>query len=346
MKAAVLYKPLDLRIEDIDTPKPKNGEILVKVDTSGLCPSDVKIYKYGSSNVKYPVVLGHEFTGVVYALGDDVESFSEGDKVVVAADAYCGKCEMCKIGKENLCYNPLSFGYNINGAHAEFVLVPKRFVDRGGIKKINPKISLEAMSMAEPLACTIHSLRILNLEFSDNLLVIGDGPMGLLHVIAAKALGINNIAVVGLVKWKLELAKALGASYIFNAAESPNIINDIKDIFHNGFAGVVITVVNQETISEAMKLASKGGKISVFAGLPSGQSQFTLDTNIIHYNEVSLMGSSGYTYHEFDLAYKIIEKEQDSFLKLVTHRFKLENIYDAIKIWENKDKSLKILITR
>lgn len=342
----MLYKPLDLKIEDINTPKPKNGEILIKVDTSGLCPSDVKIYKYGSDKVKYPIILGHEFSGIIYELGEDVESFLENDKVVVAADAYCGKCEMCKVGKENLCDNPLSFGYNVNGAHADFVLVPKRFVERGGVKKINSNIPLEAMSMTEPLACTIHSLRSLNLEFNDNLLIIGDGPMGLLHVIAAKALGINNITVLGLIDWKLKLAKELGASHIFNAKGSQNIINDIKNKFRSGFTGIAVTVVSQETILEAMRLASKNGRVSIFAGLPGGQSNFTIDTNIIHYNEVSLMGSSGYTYHEFDLAYKIIEQNPEPLLKLVSHRFKLENIHDAINTWEDKEKSLKILITR
>jgi len=161
VKAAVFYAPKQLKVEERPIPHPREREIVVKVDTSGLCPTDVKVYKYGSSLVKPPVVLGHEFSGTVYEVGDRVEEFREGDRVNVAADAYCGACDMCRIGKENLCRNPLSFGYNIDGAHAEYVLVPSRFIDNGGVLKVPANASLEVAALTEPLACAYHDMLLL-----------------------------------------------------------------------------------------------------------------------------------------------------------------------------------------
>ncbi len=344
MKAAVLYRPLDLRLEEREIPRPGPGEITIKVHTSGLCPSDVRIYKYGRSNVNYPIVLGHEVSGYVYEVGDGVEGFRPGDMAVVAADAYCGKCESCIKGKENLCEDPLSLGYNVDGAHSDYMLVPSRFLQRGGVLKIESPELLEAMSMAEPLACTVHSIRQLNLSYGDSMLVIGDGPMGLMHVIAAKAFGINDVTVIGLNEWKLKLAEELGATRVYQ--NGGNTVGSIKNDLKHGFDGVSVTVVNEQTVQEALELAAYGGKVNIFAGLPPGRSKYSIDSNIIHYGEVSLQGSYGYTYQEFKLAYRMLKEHSQEMLRLVSHRFMLEDIHKAISVWDDKDSSLKILISR
>jgi len=346
MKAAILYKPLSLEVKEVDIPRPKSKELVIKVDTSGLCPSDVKVYRYGGYNVKYPVILGHEVSGEVYSIGDDVEGFKEKDRVVVAADAYCGKCRMCRIGKENICDDQLSLGYNVDGAHADYMLVPSRFIERGGVLKVPDWMPLEPMAMTEPFACTIHSLRILNVKYDDGVLIIGDGPMSLMHVIVAKAFGISKIAVIGLNDWKLKLAESLGATHVYKGSDKEKVIESVKNDFPNGLAGVSVTVVNEETVYEALKLSSKGGKVVIFSGLPINNSRYIIDSNMIHYNEIELTGSSGYTYEEFELAYRMLLKDYNQAMKIVTHRFMLEDIHKAIKAWDDKESSLKVLLKR
>jgi len=347
LKAAILYKPLSLEVKEIDIPQPKPGELVIKVDTSGLCPSDVKVYKYGGHNVKYPVILGHEVSGVVYSIGEGVEGFKKNDRVIVAADAFCGRCKMCRTGRENLCENPLSLGYNVDGAHADYMLVPRRFIERGGVIKVPDWMPLEPMAMTEPLACAIHSLNMMNVHYDDEVLIIGDGPMSLLHVTAAKAFGISKIAVIGIIDWKLKIAESLGATHTYyNSPDIEKTIENVKKDFPNGFAGISVTVVNEQTVNEALKLSSKGGRVVIFAGLPSNNSKYMIDSNIIHYNEIDLTGSSGYTYYEFELAYRLLLKEHESAMKIVTHKFKLEDIHEAIKAWDDKNSSSKILLKR
>jgi len=346
LKAAVFYGPGKLILEERSIPQPSLGEIVVKVDTSGLCPTDVKIYKFGSQNVKIPIVLGHEFSGKIYSLPSDIISFKEGERVVIPADAYCGKCLMCISSKENLCFDTISFGYQIDGAHAEYVLIPKRFLDRGGVFKVPENISLEIMSMTEPLACAVHDIKLMKIDPSKRLLVVGDGPMGLLHVLVAKNFGCSEIVVVGLFDWKLKLASELGATHTINSQEIKDVKKEIKSLYQEGVDACALTVVTKDTIVQSLGSTIKGGYVSIFAGVPKDSVYTTLDPNIIHYNEISLIGSSGYTYEDFRIAFKIAINNESKLSRLVPHRFRLDDIHDAITAWEDKERSLKILLKR
>jgi L-iditol 2-dehydrogenase len=346
LKAAVFYGPRDLRLEERDVPQVKDGEIVIKVDTSGLCPTDVKIYKSGSDSVKPPVVLGHEFAGTVHAIGSGVKGLKEGDRVNIPADAYCGSCLMCRSGKENLCTDPLSFGYQVDGAHADYVLIPKRFVDNGGVYKVPKNVSLEVISMAEPVACTYHDIIRLKVGPGKKLLVVGDGPMGLLHVLVAKAMGCDDITLAGLIDWKLKLGEEIGAKNVILSGSETKLQDEVKRVTPNGVDATALTVVTGELVPQALKATAKGGWVSIFAGVPKGDVMTTFEPNLIHYNEVSLIGSSGYTYPEYRKAFKIVLAHEPILARLVSHRFTLDKIIDAISIWGDKEKSLKIMIKR
>jgi L-iditol 2-dehydrogenase len=343
MRAAVFHGIGDLRLEEREIPKPKEGEVVVKVDTSGLCPTDVRIYKFGSSLVKPPIVLGHEFSGSVYSIGALVD-IQEGVKVNVAADAYCGVCPMCQSGYENLCSQPLSFGYNVDGAHADYVLIPKRFVKKGLLFKVPNHIPMEEAAMTEPFACVMHSIKVSGTIFEKNVAIIGDGPMGILHALAAKLYGANEIILVGLTDWKLKLGEFFGASRIINAKEH-NVVESIGEYCKNGVDVTILTVVNSETFTEALKITRKRGYIIIFAGIPKG-STFSFDPNEIHYNEISIMGSSGYTYKEYEEAFNLIANKNLQLSRLISHQFELSQIREAISKWEDKENSLKIILKR
>ncbi len=344
MKAAVFYAPNDLRIDDKEIPRPGRSEIVLKVEASGLCPTDVKIFRNGSSSVKPPVTLGHEFAGTVHEVGSDVEGVNENDRVNIPADAFCGVCRMCRTGHENVCEQMVSFGYNVNGGHADFVLVPKRFIDLRGIFSLPPNVDFETGSMIEPLACSLNTIDTMGTAPGKTVVVIGDGPMGLLHVALAKVYGADRIVLVGLIDWKLKLGQDIGATNLLNA--KGDVVNGVLDITKGAGADiVVVTAVMQDTIVQGLKMASRRGFISIFGGTPKGVTvQF--EPNLIHYNETFLTGHSGYTYAHYAKAAHIAASGKIPLSKLITHRFKLAQIHEAIKVWDDKEKSMKIMLGR
>jgi L-iditol 2-dehydrogenase len=344
MKAAVFYAPNDLRLEERDIPKPGKNEVLVKVEVSGLCPSDVRIFRNGSSSVKPPITLGHEFAGTVQEIGENVDSVRIEDRITLPADAYCGNCRMCRAGHENVCERNMTFGYNIEGVHADYAIVPNRFVERGGIFQLPSSVGFEEASMTEPLACSLNTIETMGTTPDKTVTVIGDGPMGLLHVGLARVYGASKIILVGLVDWKLKLGQALGATNAVNAKE-----DSVKRVLEltNGVGSdiVVVTVVKPSTIAQGLQMAARRGRVTIFGGTPKGvMAQF--EPNMIHYNELFLTGNSGYTYSQYSTAFKIMTASKISLDMLVTHRFNLSKIHDAIKVWDDKENSMKIMLTR
>lgn len=344
MNAAVFYGPNDLRLEQREVPVPRGREVVVKIDVSGLCPSDVRIYRNGSALVRPPVILGHEFAGHVYEIGSEVEGVEEKAKVNVPADAYCGRCRMCRSGHENACESALTFGYNLNGAHADYILVPQRFVERGGVFPLGSEVDIEEASMTEPLACSLNTIDSLGVKPGMTVTVVGDGPMGLLHVGLAKLYGAEKIVLTGLIDWKMQLGKTLGATDLVNAKGDP--VKEVLDRTSGvGSDIVVLTAVLPQTIADALRMVSKHGYVSIFGGTPKGVKA-EIEPNLIHYNEAFLTGNYGYTYAQYAKAAKIVANQKIPLKKLITHRFKLEEIHDAIKTWDNKEKSMKIMLTR
>jgi len=342
MKAAVFYAPNDLRIEDQEIPRAGQNELILKVEASGLCPTDVKIFRNGSSTVRPPITLGHEFAGYVHEIGHGVEQVNERDRMNIPADAYCGNCRMCRSGHENVCEQPIAFGYNVNGAHAEYVRIPKRFIDRRGIFPLPSNVSYEVASMTEPLACSLNTIETLGTGPGKTVVIIGDGTMGLLHTALAKVYAAERIILVGLVDWKLKLGAELGATHAVNA--KGDVVKEILDITNGTGADiVVVTAVMQDTVLQALKMASRRGYISIFGGTPKGVTvQF--EPNLIHYNETFLTGHSGYTYAHYAKAANIVATDKIPLKKLITQRFALQEIYDAIKVWDDKEKSMKIIL--
>ena len=295
MKAAVFHAPLDLRLEDREIPKARGNEILVKVEVSALCPSDVRIYRNGSSNVKPPIIMGHEFAGYVSEKGPNVEGINEKQRITIPADAYCGKCAMCRGGHENLCENPIAFGYNVDGGHADYVLVPERFVDRGGIFPLAADVEYEEAAMTEPLACSLNTIETLGTGIGKTVVVIGDGPMGLMHVGLARLYGASQIILAGLVDWKLQLGAEFGATHLVNVKEQDSVKAVANVTKAKGADIIVVTAVTPETVVQGLRMVSRRGFVSIFGGTPKGVTvQF--EPNIIHYNESFLTGNSAYTY--------------------------------------------------
>ncbi|MCP4229851.1 MAG: zinc-binding dehydrogenase, partial [bacterium] len=287
MRSALLYGKMDLRVEDVPTPAPGPGELLVKVDIALTCGSDLKSLIRGTHPVlasKLPIPFGHEFTGTVKQLGEGVvEDYQEGDVVMCANSAPCDECFYCKNGQYSLCTG-LLFLY---GAYSEYVTIPERIVERNTYIK-PPNLPSEVAALLEPLSCVIHGYQESNVEKGDTVVVFGCGPIGEMFIILMKRRGATVIAVDP-AEDRLKRALDFGADVVLESNDG--IVEKVRAESRSGDgADIVIEAVGlSEVWSRALSVVRPGGRAIMFGGCPSG-STLTIETARIHYQEISIIG--------------------------------------------------------
>ena len=295
LKAAVFYGPKNVKIEEVKKPKPGPGEILVKTSVALTCGTDLKTYLRGHPAIRPPIIMGHEYAGVVEEVGQGVDWVKPGDKVVTVVSAPCGHCTYCKLGRFNMCEHLWDeiLGFSINGAYAEYVRVPPR-IARFGLYHIPENVSFEEAALLEPLSCVVRGCRLANIEIGDAVAIIGAGPIGLMHLMLAKLSGARKLIMIDISEDRLKFAKEFGADITINP-RNENIIERVKEETEGLGADVVIEAVGKpETWEQTLSLARKGGTILLFGGCPSG-TKVSFDTFTIHYRELTIRGSQHYT---------------------------------------------------
>lgn len=341
MKASVYYGPRDVRLEEVEIPRIEAKELLVKVHVCGVCGTDVKTVLRGHPLIKPPTVLGHEIAGEIVEVGKDVVGHMVGERVVVAPYAPDNTCYYCLHGQYTLC-SRLYDEKPMPGGFAEFVKVPPNIVKKGTLK-IPKHVSYEEAALTEPLACCLHGVEACHIGEGDSVAIVGDGPIGLMHLQLAKVKGAARILLSGQLDDRLKLARELGADVTINeTAEDP--IKRVAEETENRGADAVIVAVGSITAAEqGLKLARKGGIINLFGGFPGG-SELRLDPNLIHYSEVTVTGTFGFSHITFSKALQLISGRNVDVDKLITHRFRLDEILKAIEVSADR-KGLKALLT-
>ncbi len=341
MKAALFYGKEDIRIESIDVPPIGDGGVLLKVGACGICGSDARSYFKGvEERYKNPVILGHEVVGEVYKAGRKVKDYSIGDRVVVAPIYGCGQCEFCACGKENICKNVVVFGCTYDGAFAEYMVIPEKGLERGVLVKVGDDVTDAEGTMIEAFACCLHGLRRLNIEPGDSAVVFGSGPIGLAHMTLAKKLGAARVGVLDIVDNRLKEAKLFGADLTVNVSKE-NWKDELLSYFgENGVDIVVTAAPSVASIEAGLQVTKKGGEMLIFGGLPHG-SVWSIDPNIIHYNEITVTGSIDATIDDFrrvaSMAAYLGLKE------FITHGIALEQVKEGMEIMGRKE-GLKIVL--
>jgi L-iditol 2-dehydrogenase len=301
VKAAIFHGKQDVRIEDVEPPPLKPGEVRIQIAVALTCGTDLKILKrgYHAKMLIPPSPFGHELAGTISEIASPaaVTNWKVGDRVVVANSAPCGSCFFCQNGQENLC-DDLLF---LNGAYAESIAVPARFVEKNMVR-LKPQTAFEDAALAEPLACVVQGVVDLNLRAGQNVLVLGAGPIGLMFVALAKDLGCR-VSVAGRGHNRLLAAQRLGAEKVFDVGKDGNVVEAVgKPEFD-----VVIEAVGKPEVWEAaVQLVRKGGAVNFFGGCPGG-TKVTLDTHTVHYSSLKLLGSFHYTPRTFRRALEFIE---------------------------------------
>jgi len=295
MQALVYTGPEKLTIEEVDIPSIEPNEVLVKVESAGICGSELEGYMGHSSIRIPPLVMGHEFCGRVVAIGDEVHGLSLEDKVIVNPLIACRTCASCLMGKVNLCRNRKIVGIHRPGAFAEYVAVPYE-----NALQVPTDMDASLASLAEPLAVAIHAVK-LGLQPLNDVLIYGAGTIGLLCFLAARQMGAGKIVLLDLQPTRRAHAEKLGA-----VALSPKQLEEQQgEHFPHGIKAVIDCVGVQATREEAMNLVDSGGTI-VMVGLGHGNSD--LPVNHLVRQEISLIGSYTYSHEDFQQAIALLQQ--------------------------------------
>lgn len=329
MKACVFHGPGDVRVEQRPEPTPGPGELLLRMEATGLCQSDIRVYK-GEKKARIGVVPGHENVGVVAALGEGVEGFATGQRVALCPIIACGRCFFCLRGSRNRCPERVTLGYEEDGGLAEYLRVPAPILSLGHVFPVPEGLSSDLATLTEPLACVLNSLEACRLAAGGSLLLLGAGPMGLLHLLLARALGVATIVVSEVNEQRLERARQFGATVAIDPRRQDVRQATLEASGGLGADAVVVTTGVAALVEPALAAVRKQGTVSLFGGFPPG-SAFPLDLNAIHYSEVSLTGTQNATTDQYRRALQLLTVMPRA-AEINTHRFSIDEgrgAYDA-----------------
>ncbi|MCZ7585484.1 MAG: alcohol dehydrogenase catalytic domain-containing protein [Deltaproteobacteria bacterium] len=338
MRVAMYYTNKDIRIERLPVPRVGDGELLLKIRSSGVCGSDVMEWY---RRHKAPLVLGHEVAGEVVEAGRGVERFAAGDRVVVSHHVPCMTCHHCMMGHETACDTLRSTNFD-PGGFGEYVRIPAINV-RTGTYRIPENVSNDEATFAEPVACVLRGQRRANLKPGCSVLVIGSGISGILHIAAAAAQGAGTIVATDLSSHRLDLARRFGAGYAFSARDyAPDRLRDVND---GRLADVVITTASaRSALEQALASVERGGTVLFFA--PTGPDEtIPLSINDVFWrNDVTLTTSYAGAPAEHVTALNMIAAGRLSVKEMITHRFDLDGTQDAFALVASGGESLKVIV--
>ncbi|MHA1108971.1 MAG: zinc-dependent alcohol dehydrogenase, partial [Alphaproteobacteria bacterium] len=345
MQGAVLLGPEHIEIREVPMPEPGQGEILLGVEAATTCGTDVKVFRRGGHPrmLKTPTLFGHEMAGIVAAVGPEVARFEVGDAVVVANSAPCLECDYCRMGRENLCTDL----YYLNGAFAEYVLVPKRFVERN-VHALPDGMAFERAALTEPLACVLHGMDACELPRFATLgpvevVVFGAGPIGLLFVAALAREGHRVIAADPNAS-RLEIARRLGAWATIDIVRGGGQAEVVRSATAGGqgaWVAVDATGV-PEVWSDAMACVRPGGVVNLFGGCEPG-TVVPLDTHGVHYSELTIKGVYHHRPDTVRRALAMLSEEDFRADLLLTSEMPIAGVEDALRSMMSK-QALKVVI--
>lgn len=343
MKAVVYHGQLDVKVENISRPVCNEGELLVKVDGCAVCGSDMKAYKSGNPRMRPPITMGHEFAGVIVENRFGGE-YTVGDRVVMATSVACGGCYYCQQGWRNLCSNVRPMGFGYNGGMAEYVAIPELALNGGHVIKVPSSVEPLHAALAEPVSCAVNSCENARIKAGDSVLVMGAGPMGILNALVAREAGAAKVFMSEINPARLSQCDAFNFDRLINPAED-DIAAVIKEET-NGI-GVDVAIVAAPAAfpqQQALSLVRKRGTVCLFASLPAGNSELTIDSRIIHYGEITLVGTSDSTPAHVQRAVEIISSADFPSDKLITHTLGFDGFEKAIELMTSGEALRVVLV--
>ena len=327
MRAVIIDAPTNIRVGDVPEPTPRSDELLIRVEACAICGTDLHIIDGESPLARYPVVPGHEFAGEVVALGSDVAQnngnggmdITVGSRVAIDPNLYCGHCDFCRTGHENLCLYYSALGVTTNGGIAQYVAVPMRTA-----YMLPSSVSMREAALIEPASCAVHAMHSLNPRSGDTYLIVGAGTMGLLLLQLARHGGASRVVVVDVNTQRLESAEQLGATCTYSdiqqaLADEPLGFNCVIDA-----TGVPVVIEN------AFMAVKRGGKFMIF-GVASHEARISLSPFRIYNDEITIIGSMAVLF-SFQAALDLISSGVINTQALLTAALPLQDFSIALEM--------------
>jgi threonine dehydrogenase-like Zn-dependent dehydrogenase len=344
MKAVVKTAPGpgNVAYTDFKDPELRPGQVVIEIQATGLCGTDLSLYHWKESMVQQfkptpPMVMGHEFAGVVAAVGAGVTGLKVGDRVTANPLMYCGQCYYCRTGRHSICDDRPLLGLGLNGCFARYVAVRQE-----NVHPLPPEASYEAAAMSEVLCVALHTLDRIPLGPGDTVAVVGAGPLGFLILLAAQTAGASRVVMTGLEvdKDRLKIAQSLGAHTIVVDETDP--AEAIRELTRGLGADVVFECAGHPSgVPQALTLVRKGGRIGI---LGQGYGDSAFNTAIVCYREVELIGVRAYDPKAWRRSYDVLASRQFPLEILITHRLPLKDAARGFELMESR-QGLKIMFT-
>lgn len=330
MLSLKLFGPEDVRLVETERPVISDDELLLKTGAAAVCGTDVRMWVNGAKGVdaQHPLTLGHEFAGTIVEVGKNVPFYKPGMRVGMQPNIGCGLCDRCVSGNFHLCEEYRAFGINMEGAFAEYVKIPGEAVTRGNLMVLPDDVSFEDAAVTEPLSCAYNGFTKCMVKPGDYALVVGAGPIGtfhaqLLHMAGAKVL-MNDLA-----KDRLAQCKAI-MPYIETCSENLEAV--VKDWTRGRGLDVAVVACPVPSVQAAMlPLMNYGGRVNFFGGIPASKEPVAINTNLVHYKELYLTGSTRSSIAQHRKVMEFVQQGLIDVHSVITHRYALGDAPEAFR---------------
>lgn len=331
MKAAQIVRPEHGIVTSVQEPIPGADDVLIKVRAAGICGTDLHIFK-GEYEAEYPIIPGHEFSGEVMAVGENVTNFKVGDRVTADPNIPCNRCAYCQRNEPNQCKNLRAIGVTRSGAFADYVIAPE-----GNVFSIG-NLSYGAAALIEPLACVAWGMMQVNVRPGDSALVFGAGPMGILVAQSLKQAGAVRVVVTDVVPWRLQMAEQLGATHTVIADDQQ--ATKLKAIAPDGYDIVADATGIPSVLEGTFQYAAPRGKIWVFGVTPQG-STVKFPSYEVFRRDLKIIGSFAVN-RTFPQSIALIQSDAIQVEPLISHQFALDEFTQALDVAAADPKRVKV----
>lgn len=337
MLKQIMTKPGNIMFEEVEVPKLKAGQVLVKIMNIGICGSDIHVYHGEHPFTSYPVTQGHEVSGVIEEVGQEVNGLHVGQKVTIEPQVYCGKCYPCRHGKYNLCEELKVMGFQTAGVASEYFVV-----DASKVTLLPEDMSYEEGAMIEPLAVAVHGIKQIGDVTGMNIAVIGAGPIGNLVAQAAKGMGAAKVMITDVSDLRLKKASECGIDVCVNTRDK-DFGEAMVECFGSDKADVIYDCAgNNITMGQAIKYARKGSIIvlvAVFAGMA------TVDLAVANDHELDIKSTMMYRHEDYVEAIDLVKEKKVKLSSLISKKFAFKDYLKAYEyIDTNRESTMKVLI--
>lgn len=342
MKAAFVKKDSTISVEETEKPSLGPGDILVKMESCGICGSDLeKVFgKYGQPSMK----LGHEPAGEILEVGSKVSDFKKGDRVFTHHHVPCYDCHFCNHGNETMCQKYYETNLSPCGLSEQYV-VPEWNVSHGGVLKIPNSMSFDEAAMIEPLACCVRSWNKFSYKKGDSVAIFGVGPTGMMHIILAKDKGLGKIFCLDVNNFRLDFAKKFQITLALNSNDSSNKEKIFDKTENRGVDVAIVATGSLKALDDAIDFVRKGGTIMMF-GVPSKGETMNIDMSKVYSKEITLTTSYAASDHDTKEALELIKSSRVDVKRLITHKYSILETQKAFDHAHDGSDAMKIIITK